>query len=93
MKKFIPLSFYSAFRSSGIGNLNLRTNHPEGILFTSVLLFLVSARSLGGLELTAVSTDKLFIVAIMSHQHSVISNEALTSLIQLHVGIKSDRRK
>lgn len=66
----------------GIRNLNLRTNHPEEILFTSVFFFyLASARSLGGLELTAVSTDKLFIVAICRHQHSVISNEAFTSLI------------
>lgn len=65
----------------GIRNLNLRTNHPEEILFTSVFFYLASARSLGGLELTAVSTDKLFIVAICRHQHSVISNEAFTSLI------------
>ena len=55
----------------GIRNLNIRTNHPEGILFTSVFFWLASARFLGGLELTAVSTDKLFIVAICPHQHRV----------------------
>lgn len=53
----------------GIRSLSLRANHSEGILFTSVFLF-ASARSRsvdGGLELTAVSTDKLFIVAICLH--------------------------
>lgn len=62
----LPLSLYSEFRSSGM-NLNQRTNHSEGILFTFVFASSRSRSTHGGLELTSVLTDKLFIVSICVH--------------------------